>query len=94
MKIVSLHLDDMVVISLGKSVGTDQARVDLRDSSFHAADGWDIRETLPGVFSLVCEGMPEPVTVGGYGYSYVRANEPMTSESNVIGLPQGKRRKH
>lgn len=93
MKIASLYLDDMVVIPLGKSVGTDQPRVDLRDASFHAADGWDIRETLPGVFSLVCEGMTEPVVLGGYGYTYVRAHEPLTSDSNVIGLAQGKSRR-
>jgi hypothetical protein len=69
----------MVVIPLGKSMGGGLPRVDLRDQSFHLAEGWDIREILPGtgVFSLLCEGMDGPVTVGGYGYSYVCAPEPV-----------------
>lgn len=74
-KLASLWLDDIVVVPAGMETGIGQPRVDYRDTSFHASEGWDIRETLPGVFSLLREGMPAPVTVGGYGYSYVRAEE-------------------
>lgn len=76
MKLASLYLDDTVVIHLGKDVGGGLPRQHVRDSSFQEADGWDIRETLPGTFSICREGMPKPVTIGGYGYSYVRADDP------------------
>lgn len=72
MRLASLWLDDIVVVADGRELGGDH-RSDLRDASFHASEGWEIRETLPGVFSLQREGMSEPVTIGGYGYSYVRA---------------------
>lgn len=86
-KLSALYLDDIVVIPAGKDMGAGQARTDLRDSSFHESEGWDIRETLPGVFSVLCDGMPSPVAIGGYGYSYVRAVEaPPPPE------PKGKKR--
>ncbi len=81
MKIAILNLDDTVVIPAGKQLGEDHF-VDLRDSVFRAVDGWDIRETLPGTFSLSAPWMPHSVTVGGYGYSYVRETiEPVDTES-------------
>lgn len=81
MKLARLDLDAVVCIHLGKSLGgAGEARHDVRDSTFTAADGWDIRETLPGVFSLHREGMPEVVTLGGYGYSYVRVALPPEPE--------------
>lgn len=71
-KLASLWLDDTVVIPFGKDNGSGLPRTHVRDSSFQAEDGWDIRETLPGVFSITRDGMAEVVTIGGYGYSYVR----------------------
>lgn len=93
MSIATLHLDDLVVIPGGKVLGSEHI-VDLRSSSFLAADGWDIRETLPGVFSLNAEWLAAPVTVGGYGYSYTRASvEAVDTESPVaLSQPKGKKR--
>lgn len=101
MRIASLHLDDMVTVPGGKLMGEGLIG-DLRESTFRSADGWDIRETLPGVFSLSSEWAPEPVTIGGYGYSYVRERvEPVDTESPAavaatreqisVVVPHGKR---
>lgn len=76
MKIASIYFDDIIVIPQGIQLGPTQPFTTLREQSFHAAEGWDIRETLPGTFSMLREGMSGPVTVGGYGYSYVREAEP------------------
>lgn len=100
-----VHFDGAVTVPGGANYGEGAPRGDLRDQSFAAADGWDIREVLPGVFSLSREGMSEPVTVGGYGYSYITAPTPEAGvsgdESDARGqvpeaLPEpttGKRRK-
>ncbi len=84
--ITAVYFDAQIVVPQGKSNGEGLPRVDLRETSFHASDGWDIRETLPGVFSLHIEGMTSPCTVGGYGYSYVQKHEeppPPVEESKV-----------
>lgn len=64
-----LHLDAVAVIpgAIDVSGGTAQKR----EQSFHADEGWDLREVLPGVFSISRADMPYAVTLGGYGYSYV-----------------------
>lgn len=88
MKLASVYFDDIVVIPGGKDNGSGEGLQPLRESSFHAADGWSITMlTAPaGVsFSLFREGMPAPVTVGGYGFSYVAASEEPA--------PEAKRRK-
>lgn len=74
-KLRSLYLDDTVCIPQSKTVG-DGPLHDTRDSCFHVNDGWDIRETLPGVFTITNELMAERiVTIGGYGYSFEREPE-------------------
>lgn len=92
MKLRSLHLDDTVCIPQSKTVG-DGPLHDTRDSCFHIADGWDIRETLPGVFTVTNDLMVgRIVTIGGYGYSYER--EPVAEASEMPpGLEIGKRRR-
>lgn len=90
MRIAILHLDDHVAIPGGRQLGStcDTLRADL----FSAADGWDIRETLPGTFSLSAPWMPHSVTVGGYGYTYTRAPiEPVDTEAPVVAAKKGKR---
>ncbi len=72
MKLARLTLDDIVVIPDGRDCGGGMRNVDLRESSFRAEDGWDIRQTLPGEFTVYREGMAEPITIGGYGYTYKR----------------------
>jgi hypothetical protein len=76
-----VHFSGAVTIPGGADYGAGAPRGDLRDQSFAAADGWDIREVLPGVFSLHRAGMPEPCTVGGYGYSVVTAPNPADVEA-------------
>ena len=73
MKIASLWLDDVVTIALGKSNGPGEPRQNLQELSFNAPE-WDITEIAPGRFSLLTNGMPRPVIVGGYGHSYVAAD--------------------
>lgn len=92
MKLTCLYLDDSVVIPRSKNMGSGMPLHDTRDSSFHVNDGWDIRETLPGTFTITNEHMDGIVTVGGYGYSYERAPEDLpTSPSLESGT--GKRRR-
>lgn len=92
MKLAILNLDDMVVIPSGKRLGED-AFGDLRDSVFRAVDGWDIHETLPGTFSVSAPWLDEPVTIGGYGYTYTRAKvEPVDTEA-PLPAPQAKGKK-
>jgi len=69
MMIAHLYFDDIVVITRGRTSGNGMPRGDARETSYHAPE-WEIREVLPGVFSLWTEGMEVPQTVGGYGYSY------------------------
>lgn len=90
MTISVLHLDDHVVIPKGRKLGEDTLG-ELRASSFLASDGWVIRETLVGVFSLSAPWLPEPVTIGGYSYSYtVEPPAPVVEE--VATPPKGKKR--
>jgi hypothetical protein len=98
--IAILHLDDHVVIPMGRKLGEDTLG-ELRSSSFMASDGWEIRETLPGVFSLTSAWLPEPVTIGGYGYSYttmavqpVDTEAPTTMKEQLAAVvpPKGKKR--
>lgn len=84
-----VHFSGAVSIPKGANYGEGVPRGTLRDTSFTRADGWDIREVLPGVFSLSCEGMPAPVTVGGYGYSVVLEPEPIIPEP--LATKKGKR---
>ncbi len=80
MKLVCLHLDDTVVIPRSRLTGGGAPLSETRDSSFHVDDGWDIRECLPGIFTITNGHMSDVVTIGGYGYSYVRATEALTPE--------------
>ena len=65
-----LYFDDMITVPLGKVIG-DNATADVCDSMFRAAEGWELFETAPGVFTLRAEHMPAPLTVGGHGYRYI-----------------------
>lgn len=79
-KLRSLYLDDTVCIPQSKTVG-DGPLHDTRDSAFHVNDGWDIRETMPGIFVITNDLMGDrSVTLGGYGYSYERAAERLAKE--------------
>lgn len=85
-KLAAVTFDDIVVIPLGKDVGGGLARQDLRESSFRAEDGWRIGLTTvfrsissSVVFEIWREGMPRPAFVGGYGHTYVEADEPLGS---------------
>lgn len=69
MRIREVHFDD--VVSIPGHTQIAGGTTTTRETTFHADDGWEIRETLPGVFSLLHSSMTEPVTVGGYGYSFV-----------------------
>lgn len=97
MKLRCLYLDDAVVIPRSKDQGSGIPLTDTRDSSFHVDDGWDIRETLPGVFSITNAAMGERiVTIGGYGYSYERAEAEVVEElppGLVSNIESGKRRR-
>ncbi len=86
MKLASVYFDDHVVIPGGKDLGGGLARSDLREASFHAADGWDI-EWDGALFTLWCEGMPRPVKVGGYGFTFVEAEFAGTAVVTSIDGP-------
>jgi hypothetical protein len=75
MRLLCIHFDDMVTIDQGRSLGGGHARHELREHSFFARDGWDIRRVEPGVFTVWTEGMDEPMTLEGYGVSYRRMPE-------------------
>lgn len=90
MKLVSLYLDDVIVVPKGKDLGGGSPRTDLRDSSFQAADGWQITQVSPGLFSLFTEGMPHAVMVGGYGYTYVP--EPALEDETLALLARSERK--
>lgn len=70
MKLASVYFDDNVCIPGGKDTGGG-VRHDLRESSFHASDGWDIEWDGHVLFTLWHEGMPTPARVGGYGFTFV-----------------------
>ena len=73
MKLAAVYFDDTVVIPGGKDLGSGQKRQDLRESTFHASEGWDLERVEPGVYRLRCEGMAEPAYVEGYGSTFVKA---------------------
>jgi hypothetical protein len=80
MKLSSVYFDDTVCIPGGKDVGGGLARHDLRESSFHASDGWSIEDIGGGEFRLHREGMERPCIVGGYGYTRVAPPETCSYE--------------
>ncbi len=86
MKLARLSFDDSVTIFAGRETGGGEARQDHRDSAFAAADGW-VLEWLPDSeqFRVWREGMPEPTTLGGYGYSFER----MPDAPAFVGDPFG-----
>jgi hypothetical protein len=75
MRLSAVYFDDTVCIPGGKDVGGGMARQDLRESTFSAADGWDITMLTEGGvhFSIFREGMERACIIGGYGYTYVTA---------------------
>lgn len=78
--IAQIYFDDMITVPRGRATGPD-ARATLQEQSFNAADGWQIIELSEGVFSLYVDGMTGPVTVGGYGYTYVRQADHIEAEA-------------
>lgn len=90
MKLAILTFAQPVTIYGGRDVGGGEARQDMRESSFRAADGWELEmlegETF-GVFRIGREGMSTPVFVGGYGYSFA----PMPTPAPVVDAPKRKR---
>jgi len=89
-----LYFDDMITVPLGKVIG-DNATADVCDSMFRAAEGWELFETAPGVFTLRAEHMPAPLTVGGHGYRYIEAPPVMPEKYAPPPKdepPKGKRR--
>lgn len=86
MRLAAVYFDDTVCIPGGKDVGGGMARQDLRDSCFHANDGWSINEIRDGVFVLHREGMAEAATVGGYGYTYTMAPPEPENITPVVHL--------
>ncbi len=94
MKLVCLHLDDTVVIPRSRLTGGGAPLSETRDSSFHMDDGWDIRETLPGIFTITNGHMADVVTIGGYGYSFCRAPEELSAvEDQPVSILSGVPRK-
>jgi hypothetical protein len=82
-KLAALWLDDVVVIPGAKDNGAGEPRQPLREQAFEASDGWELDFDGYGGFRIWREGMAAPVIVGGYGYSYVRADGDMS-----LGLPK------
>jgi hypothetical protein len=80
MKLAAVYFDDTVCIPGGKDVGGGASRQDLRESSFSAADGWDLWLVGEDKFSVHREGMASVCIVGGYGYTYVVAEWPGSQE--------------
>lgn len=69
MKLAAVYFDDNVVIPGAKDTGGGMYQ-DLRESCFHAVDGWTIRRHCAQVYSLWREGMSEPAFVEGYGSTF------------------------
>lgn len=84
MKLASLHIDRVLVIP-GAAYQSGGPSV-VREQSFTAEDGWDLREVLPGIFSIHGHGMREPAQIGGVGYSFVRAKD-LSVEHDAQGDP-------
>jgi hypothetical protein len=89
-KLSAVYFDDTVCIPGGKDVGGGMSRQDLRDSTFLAAEGWDIglctSECGNGVhFSLWREGMAAAAIVGGYGYTYIAAARGTATVTSIDG---------
>lgn len=78
MKLSALWLDDVIVIPDGKDNGAGEPRQPLREQAFMAADGWELDFDGYGGFRIWRDGMAAAVIVGGYGYSFVRADGDMS----------------
>lgn len=76
MRLACLYLDDVVVVPGAKDNGAGLPRSDLRESSFHEAEGWDIYKVAPNEFTLWREGMPKTVHVEGYARTYTMSELP------------------
>lgn len=78
MKLALLCFDGMVTVPGGRRIGEDQI-TDACESTFSAADGWEISmtgSTGQREFSLRSACMPEAMTFGGgYGYGFIAATE-------------------
>lgn len=70
MKLAAVYFDDTVVIPGAKDIGGGTFQ-DLRESSFHASDGWDIDWDGRVLFTLWREGMANVAKVGGYGFTFI-----------------------
>jgi len=84
MKLAALYFDDTVVIPGAKDLGAGTPRQDLRESTFHASEGWQLDEVEDDVFRIWREGMPSACIVGGYGYTYVIAVDQVDPTGLVI----------
>jgi hypothetical protein len=93
MKLALLRFDDMVTVPGGKVLGSDMVG-DACESTFRAADGWDLDEVTEGVFTLRAAHMPAAFIVGGYGYSYFAAPvEVVDTEAPApVQVTKGKKR--
>jgi hypothetical protein len=76
MKLAAVYFDDTVCIPGGKDVGGGASRQDLRESTFSAADGWQIDWDGHVLFTIWREGMPSVAKVGGYGFTFVAEAAP------------------
>lgn len=81
MKLAYLAFDDMITVPGGRRLGEDSIG-DACESTFRAADGWDLRQTSEGVFTLRSECMLDAMTVGGHGYRYI----PEPPEMRVVSV--------
>lgn len=88
MRLARLHLVRMVTVPGGKLLGETQFG-DACESTFSAADGWELHETsTQGVFSIRAPHMLQAMVVGGYGYTYMIASP----EHAPVDATKGKRR--
>ncbi len=86
-KLSSRCLDDIVAIPGAKDMGSAETPQVLRESSFHASDGWDIERVQIGAYRLFREPMKKPCTIEGYGATWVAADDDcMLSEVDPTGL--------
>lgn len=90
MKLAAVYFDDTVCIPSGKDVGGGVSRQDLRESTFSAADGWELRRVEKGVYSLWREGMERPKFVEGYGSTFDVEPSVNTEQASWVeyGMPR------
>lgn len=84
MRLSLLRFNDMMVtVPGGRMTGADLAS-DICESSFRAADGWEIHRVSQGVFTLRAEHMPSAYTVESAECGYFPAPiEPVDTEAPV-----------